>query len=55
VSEEVLCGICGIRFSCEEDYEKHVFKPRGYRWCGVKVLRLIEETDELAEKVLERG
>lgn len=47
----VVCGVCGIEFENEEDYEKHLFKWNGRRWCGIKILRVIEQNPELAEKV----
>ena len=54
-SEEVIgmvvCGVCGMEFETEEDYEKHTFHFQGNRWCGTKVLRVIEQNPELAEAV----
>ena len=47
----VTCGTCGLSFDSEEEFEKHVFHYKDYRWCGVKVLRVIEETPWLAELV----
>ena len=51
--EGLFCGTCGIYFKTEEDYEKHLFKYGGHRFCGVQVLRVIEQNQKLAEEVLE--
>lgn len=51
----IVCGVCGLEFKNEEDYEKHLFHYKHYRWCGIKVLRIIEQNKELARDVhLER-
>ncbi|MCD6138280.1 MAG: hypothetical protein J7J91_06850 [Deltaproteobacteria bacterium] len=42
----IVCGVCGLEFKNEEDYEKHLFHYKLYRWCGVKVLRIIEQNEE---------
>mgnify|MGYP000745871476 CR=1 FL=1 len=47
----IVCSICGLEFKSEEDYEKHIFHYKYYRWCGIKVLRVIEKNEELARKV----
>jgi len=54
MNEEVAnfsCGVCGIVFESEEDYEKHIFHYKGERWCGTKILRLIESDEELAKLI----
>ena len=48
----IICGVCGIEFKNEEDYEKHIFKVDGERCCGIAVLRAIERNPDLARKVL---
>ena len=45
------CGVCGMEFETEEDYEKHIFHFQGNRWCGIDVLRVIEQNEKLAETV----
>jgi len=50
--ENLFCGVCGIYFKTNEDYEKHLFKYGRHRFCGVKVLRVIEQNKKLAEEVL---
>jgi len=47
----VSCGVCGIVFKDDEDYEKHIFHYKGERWCGTKILRLIEADKKLAELI----
>ena len=47
----VVCGVCGMEFKTEEDYEKHLFHFQGNRWCGIEVLQVIEQNPELAEAV----
>ena len=47
----VACGICGMEFETEEDYEEHIFHFQGEHWCGIHVLRVIEQNPELAEAV----
>ncbi|RLG34411.1 hypothetical protein DRN97_02560 [Methanosarcinales archaeon] len=47
----VGCGVCGIEFETEEDYEKHIFHFQGNRWCGTKILQVIEQNKKLAETV----
>lgn len=49
----IICGVCGIEFKNEEDYEKHIFKFNGKRCCGIAVLRAIERNPTLAKLALE--
>lgn len=46
--EKVFCGVCGLAFPNEELFERHIFKYKNYRWCGTKVLRVIEESAALS-------
>jgi len=42
MNEEVAnfsCGVCGIVFESEEDYEKHIFHYKGERWCERRLKR----------------
>jgi len=47
----VACGVCGMEFETEEDYEEHIFHFQGERWCGIHAIRVIEQNPELAEAV----
>ena len=49
-----VCGICGLQFASDEDFEKHIFHYGKDRWCGVAVLRAIESDEELARLVHEK-
>ena len=49
----IVCGVCGVEFKNEEDYEKHTFKVDGKQCCGIAVLRAIEKNPDLARKVFE--
>jgi len=40
-----------MEFETEEDYEEHIFHFQGEHWCGIHVLRVIEQNPKLAEAV----
>lgn len=52
--ETVSCGTCGIKFENEEQYERHIFKFNGNRWCGTRLIRMIESDKQLSLDIDQR-